>query len=75
MGYSYAGGSIKPIPHTPEGMVRDECLAKDRHAGRPPRATVFKGNGLLGGGDGAWRAVVSSDSLLGARHPVALMAV
>src|SRR3981081_2380289 len=27
-GYSYAGGSIKPIPHTPEGMVRDECLAE-----------------------------------------------
>jgi hypothetical protein len=28
LGYSYAGGSIKPIPHTPEGMVRDECLAE-----------------------------------------------
>jgi hypothetical protein len=28
LGYSYAGGSIKPIPHTAEGMVRDECLAE-----------------------------------------------
>jgi hypothetical protein len=28
LGYTYAGGSIKPIPHTPEGMVRDECLAE-----------------------------------------------
>ncbi len=28
LGYSYAGGTIKPIPHTPEGMVRDECLAE-----------------------------------------------
>ena len=28
LGYSYAGGAIKPIPHTPEGMVRDECLAE-----------------------------------------------
>src|SRR5260370_4915199 len=28
LGYSYAGGSIKPIPHTPAGMVRDECLAE-----------------------------------------------
>jgi hypothetical protein len=28
LGYSYAGGSIKPIPHTPEGMVRDSCLAE-----------------------------------------------
>jgi hypothetical protein len=28
LGYSYAGGTIKPIPHTAEGMVRDECLAE-----------------------------------------------
>jgi len=28
LGYSYAGGAIKPIPHTPEGTVRDECLAE-----------------------------------------------
>ena len=28
LGYSYSGGSIRPIPHTPEGMVRDECLAE-----------------------------------------------
>ena len=28
LGYSYAGGAIKPIPNTPEGMVRDECLAE-----------------------------------------------
>jgi hypothetical protein len=28
LGYSYAGGAIKPIPHTAEGMVRDECLAE-----------------------------------------------
>ena len=28
LGYSYAGSSIKPIPHTAEGMVRDECLAE-----------------------------------------------
>ena len=28
LGYSYAGGSIKPIPHTDKGMVRDECLAE-----------------------------------------------
>jgi hypothetical protein len=28
LGYSYAGGAIKPIPHTPEGMVRDECVAE-----------------------------------------------
>src|SRR3979490_1321904 len=26
LGYSYAGGSIKPIPHTPDGMGRDQCL-------------------------------------------------
>jgi hypothetical protein len=23
LGYSYAGGTIKPIPNTPTGMVRD----------------------------------------------------
>ena len=28
LGYSYAGGAITPIPHTPEGMVRDECVAE-----------------------------------------------
>jgi hypothetical protein len=28
LGYTYAGGAIKPIPHTPEGMVRDECVAE-----------------------------------------------
>jgi hypothetical protein len=28
LGYSYAGGAIKPIPHTTEGMVRDECVAE-----------------------------------------------
>ena len=28
LGYSYAGGAIKLIPNTPEGMVRDECLAE-----------------------------------------------
>jgi len=28
LGYSYAGGSVTPIPHTPEGMVRDECVAE-----------------------------------------------
>lgn len=28
LGYSYAGGAIKPIPHTPEGMVHDECVAE-----------------------------------------------
>jgi hypothetical protein len=28
LAYSYAGGTIKPIPHTPEGVVRDECLAE-----------------------------------------------
>ncbi len=28
LGYSYAGGAIKPIPHTGEGMVRDGCLAE-----------------------------------------------
>ena len=28
LGYSYAGGSIKPIPHTGEGVVRDSCLAE-----------------------------------------------
>jgi hypothetical protein len=28
LGYSYAGGTIRPIPHTPEGIVRDECLAE-----------------------------------------------
>jgi len=28
LGYSYAGGAIKPIPHTSTGMVRDECLAE-----------------------------------------------
>ena len=28
LGYTYAGGSIKPIPHTGEGMVRDACLAE-----------------------------------------------
>jgi hypothetical protein len=28
LGHSYAGGSIKPIPHTAEGMVRDTCLAE-----------------------------------------------
>ena len=28
LGYSYAGGAIRPIAHTPEGMVRDECLAE-----------------------------------------------
>ena len=28
LGYSYVGGSIKPIPHTEEGMVRDACLAE-----------------------------------------------
>ena len=28
LGYSYAGGAIKPIPHTEEGMVRDTCLAE-----------------------------------------------
>jgi hypothetical protein len=28
LGYSYAGGSIRPIPHTAEGVVRDECLAE-----------------------------------------------
>jgi hypothetical protein len=28
LGYTYAGGAVKPIPHTPEGMVRDECVAE-----------------------------------------------
>jgi hypothetical protein len=28
LGYSYAGGSTKPIPHTGEGVVRDACLAE-----------------------------------------------
>ena len=28
LGYSYAGGATKPIPHTGEGMVRDACLAE-----------------------------------------------
>jgi hypothetical protein len=28
LGYTYAGGSYKPIPHTGEGMVRDSCLAE-----------------------------------------------
>ena len=28
LGYTYAGGAIRPIPHTPEGIVRDECLAE-----------------------------------------------
>ena len=28
LGYSYAGGTIRPIPHTATGMVRDACLAE-----------------------------------------------
>ena len=28
LGYSYAGGVIKPIPNTPTGTVRDACLAE-----------------------------------------------
>jgi len=28
LAYSYAGGAIRPIPHTPAGLVRDECLAE-----------------------------------------------
>jgi hypothetical protein len=28
LGYTYAGGAIQPIAHTPEGMVRDECVAE-----------------------------------------------
>lgn len=28
LAYSYAGGTIKPIPNTPDGMVRDECLTE-----------------------------------------------
>ena len=28
LGYTYAGGAYKPIPHTGEGMVRDACLAE-----------------------------------------------
>ena len=28
LGYTYAGGAIRPIAHTPEGMVRNECLAE-----------------------------------------------
>lgn len=28
LGYSYAGGSYKPIPSTGEGMVRDACLTE-----------------------------------------------
>ena len=28
LGYTYAGGAIQPIPNTPEGMVRDECVAE-----------------------------------------------
>ena len=28
LGYSYAGGTIRPIPHTATGTVRDACLAE-----------------------------------------------
>ena len=28
LGYSYAGGAIRPIPHTQTGMMRDECLTE-----------------------------------------------
>ena len=28
LAYSYAGGAIEPIPHTPTGVVRDGCLAE-----------------------------------------------
>jgi hypothetical protein len=30
LGYSYAGGTIRPIPHTATGLVRDACLAEWR---------------------------------------------
>lgn len=26
--YTYAGGMIRPIPHTAEGIVRDQCMAE-----------------------------------------------
>ncbi len=26
--YSYDGGTTRPIPNTPDGMVRDQCLAE-----------------------------------------------
>lgn len=26
--YSYAGGTTRPIPNTPDGIVRDHCLAE-----------------------------------------------
>ena len=42
LGYTYAGGSIKPIPHTPEGMVRDECLAEWTVEQASPRATASR---------------------------------
>jgi hypothetical protein len=28
LGYSYAGGLIKPVPNTPTGVVRDVCFAE-----------------------------------------------
>jgi hypothetical protein len=28
LAYSYAGGTIRPIAHTPTGIVRDECVAE-----------------------------------------------
>ena len=28
LGYSHAGGAIKPIPHTDEGVARGTCLAE-----------------------------------------------
>jgi hypothetical protein len=28
LGYTYAGGTIRPIPSTPTGMMREACLAE-----------------------------------------------
>ena len=44
LGYTYAGGAIQPIPNTPEGMVRDECVAEWTVAQGVATRYRFQGN-------------------------------